>query len=228
MRYIALDFEATCDEPANPDPQEIIEFPAVVVGSEAGAATEEFHAFVRPVAHPRLTRFCVGFTGIRQEQVAQSETFLEVLAQFEEWLEGQGDFRLVTCGDWDLGSMLPRQCAQHALPVPSWARSWVNLKRIFALHFPHASRRTGLRAMAAFLGVPLVGRLHSGIDDARNIAQVFRCLQTVSVVAGGPLRVSEPAVAPDRKAQGAWLCARCDWRNSARRRACSQCGRSRR
>ena len=29
MRYIAMDFEATCDEPANPDPQEIIEFPEI-------------------------------------------------------------------------------------------------------------------------------------------------------------------------------------------------------
>ena len=27
MPYIALDFEATCDEPDNPDPQEIIENP---------------------------------------------------------------------------------------------------------------------------------------------------------------------------------------------------------
>jgi 3'-5' exoribonuclease 1 len=227
MRYIALDFEATCDEPANPDPQEIIEFPAVVVGSEDGGTTAEFHAFVRPVAYPRLTRFCVGLTGIRQEQVARSDTFPEVLAQFEEWLEGQGDFQFVTCGDWDLGSMLPRQCAQHRLPVPAWARSWANLKRIFAQHFPHASRRTGLRAMSAFLGVPLVGRLHSGIDDARNIARVFRSLQTVSIVDSGP-HTSAPLVASSQKAQGAWLCARCDWRNSARQRACSQCGRSRR
>jgi inhibitor of KinA sporulation pathway (predicted exonuclease) len=228
MPYIALDFEATCDEPDNPDPQEIIEFPAVVVGSEGGADPVEFHALVRPVAHPRLTRFCVGLTGIRQEQVDRGDTFPEVLAQFEEWLERQGDFRFVTCGDWDLGSMLPRQCAQYELPVPSWARSWVNLKRIFAQHFPRASRRTGLRAMAAFLGTPLIGRLHSGIDDARNIARVFRCLQTVNLVDGGCPRAHAQAAASRPRAQGAWLCARCDWRNSARRRACSQCGRSRR
>ena len=32
IRYlIVLDFEATCDEPTNPDPQEIIEFPSVLV-----------------------------------------------------------------------------------------------------------------------------------------------------------------------------------------------------
>src|SRR5437763_1839695 len=159
MQYIAPDFEATCDEPDNPDPQEIIEFPAVVAGSASGPDPVEFHAFVRPVAHPRLTRFCVGLTGIRQEQVDRGASFPEVLAQFDEWLEGQGDFQFVTCGDWDLGSLLPRQCAEHRLPVPAWARSWANLERIFARHFPNASRRTGLRAVAAFLGVPLVGRL---------------------------------------------------------------------
>ena len=31
---IILDFEATCDEPKNPSPQEIIEFPSVIVDVE--------------------------------------------------------------------------------------------------------------------------------------------------------------------------------------------------
>ena len=226
MQHIALDFEATCDEPDNPDPQEIIEFPAVVIAAESGLDPVEFHTFVRPVAHPRLSRFCAGLTGIRQVEVDRAPTFPEVLAQFDEWLEGQGDFEFVTCGDWDLGSMLPRQCAQRGLPVPAWARSWLNLKHLFGQHFPR-SRRSGLRAMAAVLGVSLVGRLHSGIDDARNIARVFRCLQSVRVVPCPEPQTARPTASGPGK-QGAWLCPRCGWRNAAGRRGCGQCGRARR
>jgi inhibitor of KinA sporulation pathway (predicted exonuclease) len=40
MRLVAIDFEATCDEPYNADPQEIIEFPAVLV--DPSGRTAEF------------------------------------------------------------------------------------------------------------------------------------------------------------------------------------------
>src|SRR5262245_64312669 len=89
MKYVVIDFEATCDEPYNPDPQEIIEFPAVVVDSNLGTDIAEFHTYVRPVAHPQLTSFCAGLTGIRQEQIDRALPFPEVLRQFDEWLRTQ-------------------------------------------------------------------------------------------------------------------------------------------
>jgi hypothetical protein len=58
MRYVVIDFEAACDDPRNPDPQEIVEFPAVLLDAEDPANQTAFHVFVRPVAHPRLTPFC--------------------------------------------------------------------------------------------------------------------------------------------------------------------------
>src|ERR1700722_1659494 len=101
MRYVVIDFEANCDEPHNPDPQEVIEFPAVLVDLQSGRTVGELHRYVRPVAHPRLTNFCVGLTGIRQEQVDRARPFLEVLKQFEGWLRAQcpGEYLCVTCGD---------------------------------------------------------------------------------------------------------------------------------
>src|SRR4051794_34049765 len=138
MQYVVIDFEATCDEPLNPDPQEIIEFPAILVGSAND--NEEFHTYVRPVVHPRLTSFCLTLTGIRQEQVDRGPTVPDTLSQFNQWLNDHcpDDFLIVTCGDWDLGSLLPRQCTQHRLPLPDWSYSWANLKRVFAWHFPQA------------------------------------------------------------------------------------------
>ena len=38
MKYVVIDFEATCDEPYNPVPQEVIEFPCVLVDPVMPAA----------------------------------------------------------------------------------------------------------------------------------------------------------------------------------------------
>jgi inhibitor of KinA sporulation pathway (predicted exonuclease) len=213
MRFVVIDFEATCDEPYNPDPQEIIEFPAVVVDPGGPSDAAEFHTFVRPVAHPRLTPFCAKLTGITQNAVDAAPTFPEVLSHFDAWLQTTGgdDALMVTCGDWDLGSLLPRQCAQHRLPVPAWADRWANLKHLFAWHFPHATDRAGLPEIASALGVLMAGRLHSGIDDARNIAAVLWRMLEMGVA------VTNTAV---------WRCLGCGAENILRDRSCFRCGKS--
>ena len=211
MRFVVIDFEATCDEPYNPDPQEIIEFPAVIV-SPGESDAREFHRYVRPVVHPRLTPFCAKLTGISQERVDGSPPFPEVLARFNEWWHANAaDALVVTCGDWDLSSLLPRQCAQHRLAVPAWADRWANLKRVYADSFPNASDRATLAEIAASLSVQLVGRAHSGIDDSRNIARVLRRMIEMGV------SVLNTAI---------WPCAGCGAENLLRLRACADCGRS--
>lgn len=213
MRFVVIDFEATCDEPFNPNPQEIIEFPAVVVDPGGPHDGAEFHTFVRPVAHPRLTPFCAKLTGIAQADVSAAPPFPDVLEQFGAWGRNFcGPASLaVTCGDWDLGSLLPRQCAQHGLAVPAWANQWANLKRVFAWNFPHATERAGMTEIAAALGVQTVGRLHSGIDDARNIARVLRRMLELRV------DVANTAV---------WRCLGCGAENNPRDRSCAACGKS--
>lgn len=213
MRFVVIDFEATCDEPYNPDPQEIIEFPAVVVDYGRPSDAAEFHTFVRPVAHPRLTSFCEKLTGIRPKDVNAALPFPTVLQEFNAWWQSTcgEDALAVTCGDWDLGNLLPRQCAQHRLPVPAWADQWANVKRLFAWNFPHATDRAKLEEIATSLGVALSGRAHSGIADARNIARVLRKMLAMGV------NVSSTAF---------WRCLGCGTENVFRDRSCSACGQS--
>ncbi len=224
MRFVVIDFEATCDEPYNPDPQEIIEFPAVIVDPGAACDAAEFHSFVRPVAHPRLTPFCARLTGIRQEQVDAAPTFPDVLAQFEEWWQetGSDDALVVTCGDWDLGSLLPRQCAQHGLAIPAWGDRWANLKRVFAWNFPHATERAALPEISAALGLVMAGRLHSGIDVANTA--IWRCLGC-----GAENNLRDRTCAACGKSSvmlkaGDWPCPRCGCGNFAARDKCFDCG----
>ena len=53
--YLVLDFEATCDDKNPPRPQEIIEFPVVMVNARTMTTDSVFHTYVRPTVHPQLT-----------------------------------------------------------------------------------------------------------------------------------------------------------------------------
>lgn len=69
---IALDFEATCDndadgKPKNPDPQEIIEIPLIIINTKTLQVEGVFHEYVRPTFHPVLSEFCKNLTGKRRK-----------------------------------------------------------------------------------------------------------------------------------------------------------------
>jgi ERI1 exoribonuclease 2 len=68
--FVVIDFEATCDKVNNPFPQEIIEFPSVLVNSATGQLEASFQTYIRPTYHQFLTDFCKELTGIWQIQVS--------------------------------------------------------------------------------------------------------------------------------------------------------------
>lgn len=67
--FVVIDFEATCDKVKNPHPQEIIEFPSVLVNSMTGQLEDYFQIYVRPTHNQLLSDFCKELTGIQQTQV---------------------------------------------------------------------------------------------------------------------------------------------------------------
>ncbi|MCY1012620.1 exonuclease domain-containing protein [Nannocystis pusilla] len=185
-RVVVLDFEATCDSSNPPSPQEVIEFPSVLVSLRDREVVDSFSTFVRPVHHPTLSAFCTELTTIRQQDVDGAPVFADVLAAHRAWLEGHGlfdsqgreRFALVTCGDWDLQTMLPVQCAAAGIPIGSLPRAyrrWINIKKIF-LDVLKKAKTTGMPAMLQALGLELQGTHHRGIDDCHNIARLALAL----------------------------------------------------
>lgn len=185
-RVVVLDFEATCDSSDPPSPQEIIEFPSLLVSLRDREVVDSFSTFVRPVHHPTLSAFCTELTTIRQQDVDAAPVFADVLAAHRAWLEGHGlfdsqgreRFALVTCGDWDLQTMLPVQCAAAGIPIGSLPRAyrrWINIKKIF-LDVLKKAKTTGMPAMLQALGLELQGTHHRGIDDCHNIARIALAL----------------------------------------------------
>lgn len=177
--FVVLDFEATCDEGRQPQPQEIIELPLVLVDAKALCVVDEFRSYVKPQHHPTLTAFCSKLTGIQQRQIDEAPAFRDVFQEACAWLDTHGLLRqgqytaaIVTCGDWDLKTMLPAQCKVAKLQkTPQLFREWVNIKKTFTAATGLYAR--GMTEMLDGLGLPLVGHHHSGLDDSRNIAQIL-------------------------------------------------------
>ena len=131
-RYVcALDFEATCDHPIQLAQPEIIEFPSVLLelqGDGNYIVKSQFQQYVRPQINPILTAFCTDLTGISQAKIDTGITFIEALSLHHKWLTDcigtdpndmdHTQFIIVTCGDWDIRTMLPGQARISQTPIP--------------------------------------------------------------------------------------------------------------
>ena len=175
---LALDFEATCVENSRISPQEIIEFPCLKISTKTFEIESEFHTYVKPKFHPRLSEFCTELTGISQDTVEHQPDFVTVLDLFEQWLKSQNlqesSFVLLTCGNWDLNTCLRHQCADYQVDIPSWATKWINLKKAHQKVFGHFPR--SFATILSDLDLKFEGRPHSGIDDTKNIAKAVKAL----------------------------------------------------
>ncbi|KAG8193790.1 hypothetical protein JTE90_029524 [Oedothorax gibbosus] len=179
--FLVLDFEATCDSPVNLDPQEIIEFPVLKINGATLERESKFHSYVKPVVNPELTDFCTELTGIIQGVVDNSPEFPEVFKNFQTWMKEEqildtgAQFAFVTCGDPDLDYLLPLQCQVSEISVPDYMKQWINIKRSFCEIRPY-TWPDNLSAMLKYCELEHIGDLHSGVDDAINIARVLRDL----------------------------------------------------
>ncbi len=171
--FVVIDFEATCDETVKPVPQEIIEFPAILIDVEKRMVVDTFHTYVKPVFHPILSQFCTSLTGIEQPTVDAAATFPQVWESFTTWLAPleASSYCMLSCGDWDMKTALPRNLDAHGIDGKRFLQHIANVKTIFCDSKP-GSKPAGLGAMLKHLKMQFEGRPHSGIDDSNNIAKI--------------------------------------------------------
>uniref|UniRef100_A0A3B5A6B1 ERI1 exoribonuclease 2 n=1 Tax=Stegastes partitus TaxID=144197 RepID=A0A3B5A6B1_9TELE len=189
---IVIDFESTCWREKNNYSQEIIEFPAVLLNTSTGAVESEFHTYVQPQEHPILSEFCTELTGITQTQVEAGIPLQICLSRFSRWLQNlQLNMKVVfpnkqqrcsaplpsqklctflTWSDWDLGVCLQYECKRKQLHKPDVLNSWIDLRSTYRLFYDRKPK--GLNGALQDLGIQFAGREHSGLDDARNTAQL--------------------------------------------------------
>ncbi|KAJ1693355.1 hypothetical protein LUZ63_010053 [Rhynchospora breviuscula] len=176
--FVVIDFEATCDKDRNPHPQEIIEFPSVLVNSATGQLEASFQTYVRPTYNQHLTEFCKELTGIQQIQVDRGVPLSEALLMHDKWLEDKGikhkNFAVVTWSNWDCRIMLESECKFKHIRKPPYFNRWINLKVPFMEVF--GGIRCNLKEAVQLAGLVWEGRAHCGLDDARNTARLLALL----------------------------------------------------
>lgn len=192
--YICIiDFEATCEE-GNPAEflHEIIEFPVVLLNTHTLEIEDTFQQYVRPAVNAQLSDFCIGLTGITQDQVDRADAFPQVLKKVIEWMKSKElgtkyKYCILTDGSWDMSKFLNIQCQLSRLKYPSFAKKWINIRKSYGNFYKVPRSQTKLTIMLEKLGMDYDGRPHSGLDDSKNIARIaVRMLQD-----GCELRINE-------------------------------------
>lgn len=172
-RSVIVDVEATCcDDGSFPrEEMEIIEVGAVAVDSLTGSIETEFQAFIRPVRHPLLTGFCKELTSISQEEVDLADDFPVTMNHFREWLGEVEEYDFCSWGFYDR-RQFEQDASFHSVPYP-FTGAHRNLKIEFA-DMVGSKKNFGVGGALRKLGLEFEGTPHRGIDDARNIARIYR------------------------------------------------------
>ena len=174
--FLVVDFEATCDEDDRTFPNEIIEFPVVLLDCREKRIVGKFQSYVRPLIRPRLTSFCTQLTGIRQDDVDRAPTLDEVFVLFEAWFGEHVPFGakviVATDGPSDIRHFL-HHCAavRDGFLCPDLFYRYIDVRATYS-HYIQSAKHMRLATMLRRVRLPFVGRAHSGIVDATNIARL--------------------------------------------------------
>uniref|UniRef100_A0A0G4FHL6 C3H1-type domain-containing protein n=1 Tax=Chromera velia CCMP2878 TaxID=1169474 RepID=A0A0G4FHL6_9ALVE len=171
--------------------EEVIEFPLVLLRTADWKEEGRFHRWCRPTAwgqpgsHTQSSR---EHCNVRSTAVPFSEAFASVC----DFLRDKGvdlDFTgrageqkkgksllLCICGNWDLKSQLPKQLNLSGVGAcPPVFLQWMNIKDFCLNFYPEATAKKvkGMKPMLNFLGIPLEGEHHIGMDDVSNLCRIL-------------------------------------------------------
>ncbi|WP_193195028.1 3'-5' exonuclease [Nostoc sp. MG11] len=176
--YLIVDLEATCCNNGTIPRHEMetIEIGAVMLNQITWEIDSEFQQFIQPVRHPQLTAFCTELTTIKQQDVDQASRYPEVISDFKQWIYSSFPHHVFcSWGNYDKKQFI-QDCAFHHVPYP-FASEHINIKEEFS-EYLGVSKSYGMALALKELGIELKGIHHRGIDDARNIAAIYRQMKT--------------------------------------------------
>ncbi len=175
--FLIIDLEATCcNVKTIPSHQmEIIEIGAVMLNSTTWEIDSEFQQFIQPVIHPQLTAFCTELTSICQNDIKDAPQFPEAISKLKTWMHEFPDYIFCSWGNYDK-KQFQQDCSYHKIPYP-FSEEHINIKKEFS-EYIGVSKGFGMAKALAHLDIELQGTHHRGIDDARNIARIYRYMKT--------------------------------------------------
>lgn len=173
-KLIIVDLEATCWEDGNfnrPDHQqsEIIEVGVAVFDYNKGEITANESIIVRP-QFSRISDFCTKLTTLTQNDVDKGVSLDEACAKLTEY-GANGKRTWASWGDYDR-TQLERECKSKQIRYP-FGKTHLNIKNLFAI-WMEMDRECSVSDALRKLNMKFDGTEHRGIDDARNIARIYK------------------------------------------------------
>lgn len=173
MIYIIFDLEATCDEKGKQDfKNEIIEIGAVKFDNNV--KIDEFQSFVYPAETP-VTEYCTNLTGISRSDVVNAPLFPEAYSSFIDWSCREVKKPLFCSWGFYDKKQIDYDCQRHKILSKEITRH-ISLKHEMPKVCDKGklpSRGIGMKKALNLLDIPLEGRHHQALDDARNISKIF-------------------------------------------------------
>lgn len=174
--YIIFDLEATCWEGSSKGRlNEIIEIGAVKLDENLNEV-DCFQCFVKPTQNPELSEFCTKLTSITQKDIENAPYFDEAMLQFEDWITKNTDeVKLLSWGKYDKNQITTEANAKgYNGRILQLLNNHHSLKHEFAAF--RQIKLCGMSGALWMLGIELKGTHHRGIDDAKNIAEIFKAV----------------------------------------------------
>eukprot|EP01006_Ploeotia_vitrea_P060231 TRINITY_DN75537_c0_g1_i1.p1 TRINITY_DN75537_c0_g1~~TRINITY_DN75537_c0_g1_i1.p1 ORF type:complete len:369 (-),score=24.56 TRINITY_DN75537_c0_g1_i1:158-1264(-) len=169
---------------------EIIEFPVLILACDTWTELGRWHRWCRPTGFPSVDQMQPEQANLNSDAIP----FGQAVTELNEFLAGFGlvdqqgnpqlEFVCCICGNWDIGSQIPKCCGIARMQHPSYFDQWINLKD-FALNFmpQHGAFAVrGMVPMMKLLKLPMVGTHHLGMDDVCNIGRVLIRLAELGAV----------------------------------------------
>lgn len=122
----------------------------MLLNTENGLVESVFHHFVRPVAFPELSQYCISSTGITQSSIDHQKPFDDIYNKFLCWLRqiivkrslvfatpqnlhslSGLNATFCTWSDWDLGHYLYRECQRNEKLRFECMKAWIDIRRAF-------------------------------------------------------------------------------------------------
>ena len=185
---VIFDLEATCwekHENHTREDSEIIEIGAVRIDKETGEIVDTFQRFIKPQMYSTLSSFCKSLTSIKQEDVDNAKDFYDVMPEFTKWL-GDDDEYIMSWGMYDKNQILREGTKKNYYLQDIEAllnHKHLNMKERFSYVFNVS--QCGLSKALKFLKLGFEGTHHRGIDDAINMALIYK--KTKDKIFGGRL-----------------------------------------
>lgn len=169
---LVVDVESTCwstPEPPNGMVSEIIEIGIAGVNIINPAVTFTESIMVKPV-RSKVSNFCTHLTTLTQQDVDNGVSYHEA-CKFLKDRHASHRKTMVSWGDYDRNMFNKMSDYDKSTRYP-FGRSHVNLKNLFSILYGF-NKELGMEEALRYIGVPLQGTHHRGVDDAKNIAVIL-------------------------------------------------------